>query len=548
MKLAAPVGGALLAALAGFALWAWLGRPIAIVDVPGERLDCVSYTPTWGEVCPLDGSDYPLPEGRIERDLAVLRRISGCVRTYAASGRSGEIVPLAARAGMEVLLGIWIQRDEAANRVEIEAALALAERYPESVRSLVVGNEVLLRREMSGARLAALIRSVAARTALPVTYADMTEWWVKNPEVARAVDRITIHVLPYWADPTAPSVDEAQAWVDEAIAEAHRRLPAKPIEIGEIGWPSAGRTRGQASPSPRNQAQFVRELAARAARLGLRYNVIEAIDQPWKKTLEGTVGGAWGILDATRKPKFPLAGPISPRPEWPIPAVLSVGLAAAFAAFAHAAGARPRFAGWLGISLCGAATASSAWIVRAQGFAFENGPLARPWILLLLAITAGGGGLLAAAISGARTTARPIRAALERTRARRLDRAAALGLFRGVVLLVAATSAACIALDGRYRDFWTLAFVLPALAFAVAARHGDEPEGGPEEAWASLWLLVAGPLGMDSLGNAEALGWAAVCILLAVPGLPAIGRELGRLRDGLAAGGERHGAEHERTH
>jgi hypothetical protein len=50
MKLAAPVGGAWIAALAALALWAWLGRPIAIVDVPGERLDCVSYTPTWGGV------------------------------------------------------------------------------------------------------------------------------------------------------------------------------------------------------------------------------------------------------------------------------------------------------------------------------------------------------------------------------------------------------------------------------------------------------------------------------------------------------------------
>lgn len=547
MRALAPVGSALLASLAAFGLWAWLGRPVVLVDAPDERLDCVSYTPTWGESGPLTAPDYALPPGQIERDLAALRRWTGCVRTYASTGPSGEILPAAAREGMEVLLGIWVGPDEAATAAEIEAALALAARHPESVRAIVVGNEVLLRREIGGERLAEIIRSVSARTSLPITYADMTEWWAKNLEVADAVDRITIHVLPYWADPTAPSVGEAQAWVDAAIAEARRKLPGKPIEIGEIGWPSAGRTRGHANPSRLNQARFVREVAAHAERLGVRYNVIEAIDQPWKKELEGTVGGAWGILDAERRPKFPLAGPVRAWEDWPIPAALSAGLAAAFVAFAFAAGARPGSAGWIGVALSGAATASAAWVIRAQGFAYELGPLARPWILVLLAITAGGGGLLAAISAGARTAALPVRAALARTLARRLDLGATLGLFRGAVRLVAAMLAAGLAFDGRYRDFWTVAFVLPALGLALAAWRGDEAEGGPEDAWASLWLLVAGPLAVDSPGNLEALGWAATCLLLAVPGIPAIGRELAVVRDRIAARGERHAAEHQRA-
>ena len=39
----------------------------------------------------------------------------------------------------------------------------------------------------------------------------------------------------------------------------------------------------------------------RAKREHFRVNVIEAFDQPWKRALEGTVGGHWGLFDdATR--------------------------------------------------------------------------------------------------------------------------------------------------------------------------------------------------------------------------------------------------------
>src|SRR5690606_23872092 len=114
------------------------------------------------------------------------RRTTGCVRTYAASGHSGAVVAAAEAAGMEVLLGVWIQRNGEENVREIDAALALAERHPRTIRALVVGNEVLLRREMSGERLVAILRSVKSRTSVPITYADMTEWWLKNPAVAEA--------------------------------------------------------------------------------------------------------------------------------------------------------------------------------------------------------------------------------------------------------------------------------------------------------------------------------------------------------------------------
>ena len=75
-------------------------------------------------------------------------------------------------------------------------------------------------------------------------------------------------------------------------------FPTRTILVGEFGWPSAGRMREGALPSPVNQARVMHEVLAHAQRENYRVNLIEAYDQPWKRQLEGTVGGHWGVYDA----------------------------------------------------------------------------------------------------------------------------------------------------------------------------------------------------------------------------------------------------------
>ena len=85
---------------------------------------------------------------------------------------------------------------------------------------------------------------------------------------------------------------------------------------GRTGGPSAGRQRWGAVPSVVNEARFFREFLAFAQQSGVRYNVIEAFDQPWKRLLEGTVGGYWGIFDGALEPKFPMTGPVVEDARW----------------------------------------------------------------------------------------------------------------------------------------------------------------------------------------------------------------------------------------
>src|SRR5262245_29543693 len=188
--------------------------------------------------------------------------------------------------------------------MQVEMAITLAKRFPDVIVAVVVGNEVLLRGEMSEPVLARTIRGVKAQVSMPVTYADVWEFWLRHRELASATDFVTIHILPYWEDHPIPAREAANH-----IAAIRNRVaadfPGKEIVIGEVGWPSAGRMREAALPSPVNQARVLHDILARGRRDNFKVNVIEAFDQPWKRYQEGTVGGHWGLFtDPPRVQKF----------------------------------------------------------------------------------------------------------------------------------------------------------------------------------------------------------------------------------------------------
>ena len=94
-------------------------------------------------------------------------------------------------------------------------------------------------------------------------------------------------------------------------------FPGKEILIGETGWPSEGRMREGALPSRTNQARVVSEILGLAKQENFRVNLIEAYDQPWKRQLEGTVGGYWGLIDSVQRAlKYPPGEAISNFPFW----------------------------------------------------------------------------------------------------------------------------------------------------------------------------------------------------------------------------------------
>ena len=181
---------------------------------------------------------------------------------------------------------------------------------------MIVGNEALLRKEVTGPQLAKLINQVKSQVKQPVTYADVWEFWLKHPEIAPAVDFLTIHLLPYWEDDPS-NIDAALQHVAEVRQVFGNRFAPKDVMIGETGWPSEGRQRETALPSRVNEAEFIRGFVAhgRAGRLALQPD--RSLRPTLERGSEGAVGGYWGLFDADRQDKGVLAGPVTNLPYWP---------------------------------------------------------------------------------------------------------------------------------------------------------------------------------------------------------------------------------------
>ncbi len=498
---------ALLALALAAAYWWWaIGRPVDLPHAPSARIACVSYSPFRlpGE-SPLDPGAFISP-ARIDADLRALSQRFDCVRTYSQGQGLSAVPQIAGRYGMKVLLGVWLGHDPTANDEQIRLAIATARKYPSVVRGVIVGNEVLLRGDLSSPQLAADLARVRAAVPEPVTYADVWEFWLRHPELADSVDYVTIHILPYWEDKPVPP-ERAVQHVATVYAKMQQTFPGKRVMIGETGWPSAGRSRQAASASLVSEARYLREFLRYAAQEKLPYNVIEAFDQPWKRALEGTVGGYWGIFDAQARPKFPLQGPVTEEPRWWLGWLAA---AACGGLFVLAGAWRRHRHGWrdvLALGLAGVASgAALAWQFRQMLFACRD---AWEWTVSLSAC--------ALALFTALRLARWIAARLSGT-----AHAFVPGWLRLGWLLGLAYYGLLLVFDGRYRDFPLGLFLLPSVGYALAhwlSCPGRRSMPRLEERFLAAWLPLLGvivPVQEAGL-NPVAWLWLGVNLLLALP-------------------------------
>ena len=283
-------------------------------------LPSVSYAPFEGSAHP-DVDNIPQIE-KIRADLKKLSTVTRAIRLYSSTGGVELVPPIAAEFGLKVTVGAWIDKNSDRNEREIDAAITLARRNS-NVNGIVVGNETIYRGEQKVEDLIDLIKRVKKSVNVPVTTGEIWNIWRDNPELASSVDFIAAHVLPYWENFTDKQAVDQAVYLYGLLRE---KFPGKRIVIAEFGWPSAGYNLRNAEPGPFEQASVLRNFVTRAEAIGMEYNIVEAIDQPWK-FFEGGVGPYWGILDASREPKFAWTGPIVNENYWKLAAIaLLVGI------------------------------------------------------------------------------------------------------------------------------------------------------------------------------------------------------------------------------
>ncbi len=445
----------------------------------------------------------------IEADLRLISTISRCVRTYGVDRGLDAVPALARQLGLRVILGAWIDSDSASNTAQIQRALALTREYADVIDLLVVGNEVLLRGEQTPAALADLLASARRSSSVPVSYADVWEFWRRHGDILRPhVDIVTIHLLPYWED-TPVAVEQAVTQIATVNAEMQAIFSPLPVLIGETGWPAAGRQRGAAIPGRLEQARFIREVLAKfpsnAQKHLPAFNLIEAFDQPWKRQLEGAMGGYWGIFTADGEQRVALSGPVVADPLWwqlPLAA-----LAGACAGLLWALGkfGRQNFAALLGSALAAGGTALLALLQWQQLLQWNRTAL--DWAL--------GGGLMLAALSSSLAASERLSAALAGRHRRVNTKYWSRILLLGLVLL----SALGLLLDGRYRPLnWPMLAAPAALLLALRLLGEFTTNQHPLERWLAALCAAAAPLlvWQEGFDNTQALGLALNWLVLAL--------------------------------
>jgi exo-beta-1,3-glucanase (GH17 family) len=229
---------------------------------------------------------------------------------------------------MKVILGVWIDPEEkrddagevlerfeesaAKNQREVDAAIRLANAYPEILVAVSVGNESLIFWSAHRIPLDILmphVRRVREGVDVPVTVADDFNYWNKpeSRKLASEIDFIMMHAHPMW---NGLQVEEALDWQREQLEIVQAMHPDRLVVIGETGWATSVIDEGdqgkliKGKAGEEEQRQFYEAVRAWAEAEQQIVFFFEAFDENWKRgTHPDAVEKHWGLFRADRTPK-----------------------------------------------------------------------------------------------------------------------------------------------------------------------------------------------------------------------------------------------------
>jgi glucan 1,3-beta-glucosidase len=283
--------------------------------------------------------------------------------------------------------------------------------------------------------------------------------------------------------------------------------------------------RAGALPSRTNQARVVSEILNLAKQENFRVNLIEAYDQPWKRQLEGTAGGYWGLFDSVQRAlKYPPGEAVSNFPFWKLQMACGMALSVLIFGSAWLALRRrpwtPRLASWVAVGIS-ATTAGILLGVASDKLFYESYGFGG-WLAW--------GSLLAAAIvspllcANALMSGRSLPTFLELLGPRDGRTGSVLTIILGAALLVTTLIGTQTALgfvfDPRYRDFPFAALTMAVVPFALLTLLNRPQQGArpiAETVFAGLLAVAVVYTGFnEGADNWQSLWTCAMYFVLAV--------------------------------
>jgi len=270
----------------------------------------------------------------IREDLHLLARHWKAIRVYGARGPAEDILEVIREddLDLQVMLGAWIAVEEretddgveydaaarAGNEAEVAAAIDLANRFPDVVTTVSVGNETQVYWSWHRSPLEVLlkyVRQVRAAVEQPVTSADDYNYWNKpeSRELAAELDFLTLHAHPLW---NGLQLEDAVEWTAAQLDSVRTLHPGRDWVIGETGWATMAHDEGEQGELIRGafgeeeQRIFHEGIRAWAEETGTTVYFFEAFDEKWKGGPHPhEVEKHWGLFFSDRSPKAAMREP-----------------------------------------------------------------------------------------------------------------------------------------------------------------------------------------------------------------------------------------------
>ncbi|OGA97340.1 MAG: glycosyl hydrolase [Burkholderiales bacterium RIFCSPHIGHO2_12_FULL_69_20] len=239
-------------------------------------------------------------EAPIRERLQIIRPHTGWVRSFSCTDGHEQTPRIAHELGFKTLVGAWLGTDAKINEAELQGVIEVARAGHADI--VAVGNEVLLREDMSEDDLLACIQRVkAALPGVAVGYVDAYYLFEKHPRITAACDVVLTNCYPFWEG--CPR-EQALAYMQTMVARTRAAAPGKRVVISETGWPDQGSAFHAAVPSREGAMQYFVDTCRWAAEDGIEVFWFAAFDEAWKVGAEGDVGAYWGLWDKDGVLKF----------------------------------------------------------------------------------------------------------------------------------------------------------------------------------------------------------------------------------------------------
>ncbi len=241
-----------------------------------------------------------LGESQIRNRLKIIAPYVNWIRSFSCS-EGHELIPqIATELGLKTMVGIWLDDNLEHNEIEMQNAISLAQQGYADI--LAVGNEVILRGELSEDELLDCIERVKTSVpGIPVGYVDAYFQFVDHPRITDICDVILANCYPFWEGCPA---EHSLLYMKEMYRKAMRVASGKKVIISETGWPNVGSATKGAVPSFENSIRYFVNTFQWAEDEDIEIFYFSSFDESWKADNEGDVGAFWGLWDKDGKPKY----------------------------------------------------------------------------------------------------------------------------------------------------------------------------------------------------------------------------------------------------